>query len=367
MATAKSKRDMTLKVAALTPGRHVPSARFRVRQHIASLRERGIQVEEYVPAIDKYARLPGWPRNLRQSYAAPLFVPWQAAKLAARFPGIVGSWRRRVTWLQRALLPGVPSLEGLLKAPLVFDVDDAIWLKRPFGAATARRIARQAAVVVAGNRYLADWFSVYCDDVRVVPTAIDTDRFHPASTEVSVLMLRRPARSALFPYLRMIEKPLLDFLRDHANARLLVVADRPPEGALGETEQMRFTPWSEGTEAAAVQAMDVGLMPLPDNAWTRGKCSFKMLQYMACGIPAIVSPVGMNAEVLALGQLGLAAVRGADWYEALEHFYRDRDKARAAGREGRSVARRHFSRAVVSRRLAEVFQQVSSGSAEPDS
>ena len=167
-----------IRVAALTSGKVVPSSRFRVRQHVEPLRALGFAVREYTPVIDKYAPLPAWPTGLSPRFAPQLY-PWQASKLIARLPGLVGSWRSDVTWLERELLPGRLTLEPLLRTPVVFDVDDAIWLSSPVAPAVARAVAERSAMVVAGNDYLADWFSNFTSKVRVVPTAVDTDRFFP--------------------------------------------------------------------------------------------------------------------------------------------------------------------------------------------
>ncbi len=355
-----SEAGAVLGVAAVTSGRFVPSSRFRVRQHIRSLRHWGIQVLEYTPAISKYARIPGWPEGVRQLYTGPLFLASVGARLAARVPGIVGSWKHQVTWLEREMLPGVPTLEGLLKRPLVLDVDDAVWLYRPMGRRAMRRIAQRAAVVVAGNHYLAEWFSRYCQDVREVPTAIDVERFRPADRPADdrPFTIGWTGLASNLPYLQMIEEPLRRFLRSRPDVRLVVVADRPPTFLRRESAQLRFIPWTAGVEVEAVQAMDVGLMPLPDNAWTRGKCSYKMLQYMACGIPVIASSVGMNAEVFALAEIGLPATRTADWYDALESLYRDREQAREYGRQGRGAVERHFACRVISAKLAAIFREL---------
>ncbi len=349
-----------IRVAALTQGRRSPSARARVRQHIACLRDLGVGVDEYAPVIEKHARLPGWPQGIRHSYVAPLYLLWQAAKLCTRLPGVAGSWTHQVTWLQREILTGVPALESWLRKPLVFDVDDAVWLHPPWGELALRRIAQRADVVVAGNRYLADWFSNHCRDVRVVPTAVDAERLCPAPApeQDHRFTVGWTGLASNLPLLGMIEKPLARFLRQHREARLLVMANRAPVFVSIDPQQICYRPWSEDTEVRALQAMDVGVMPLPNDPWTRGKCSYKMLQYMACGIPVVVSPVGMNADVLGLGEIGLAAEHEVEWYDALQLLYRNRDQGRELGRQGRKVVREHFDLPLVARQLATVFKEL---------
>ena len=99
-------------------------------------------------------------------------------------------------------------------------------------------------------------------------------------------------------------------------------------------------------------------MPLPDDDWTRGKSSFKMLQYMACGIPVIVSPIGMNKDVLAMDSVGLSAVTEQDWFDGLTIFYSNRAQARAFGRAGRAVVEATYSQEAVTPQLAEIFHKL---------
>jgi glycosyltransferase involved in cell wall biosynthesis len=347
-----------IEVAALTSGRRVPSSRFRVRQHVEPLRSLGVDVHEYVPAIDKYARLPGWPSGVSQVAVGPLYLLWQAVKVSSRLPAVLASHRHDVTWLQRELLPGYLTLEPALKRPLVLDIDDAIWLAKPFGRSATRALARRADLIVAGNRYLAEWFSGHNREVHVVPTAVDTDRFRarprPDSGRAS-FVVGWTGTSGNLAFLRSIERPLARFLDEHPDARLRVVSDAPP--GLTASGQVDYVPWSEDVEVAAVQEMDVGLMPLPDNEWTRGKCGFKMLQYMACGVAVVASPVGVNAEILAMAELGLAAREEADWYDALCWLHANRFKALQYGENGRSVAETRFGKEVVARQLAEIFRR----------
>ena len=349
-----------IRVAALTAGKKVPSSRFRVRQHIESLSKHGIEVREYTPGIDKYALLPGWPVNISYKYALPYLALWQGCKLAARVPGVLGSWRNSVTWLEREILPGYLTLETGLKRPMVLDVDDSIWLTKPFGRTSIARIAKRADVVVAGNRFLANWFSQWNQQVLIVPTAIDLIRYVPRKAgsreDTAKFVIGWTGTAGNLKYLNAIETPLKRFIDDHPSAEILVIADQAPSFKEIPADRIRFIRWSIQVEATAIQQMDVGIMPLPDDEWTRGKCSFKVLQYMACGLPVIVSPVGMNAEVLALGEVGYSVTNDSDWYDALEALYADSDAACRLGAVGRSVIETHFSCDVVVRQLAEIFK-----------
>ncbi len=343
-----------MRVAALTAGAQDPSARFRVRQFIAPLRAAGIGVEEYSPVLSKHSEPPLPGRAARRA--------WFGVKALSWVPAVVRSRRSQVVWLQRELVSGGFSLEGLLKSPLVFDVDDAIWLDTGRSPDQMRRIADRAAVVMAGNGYLADWFRPHARRVEIIPTAVDCDRYTPADPAARAggerFVVGWTGTHWNLKYLESLEAPLARFLQRHADAELLVVANREPSLPRLPAARVRFLPWTSDTEVSGVRGMDAGLMPLPDNEWTRGKCSFKMLQYMACGIPVVVAPVGMNAEVLAQAPVGLGARAEEEWDEALEVLYADRGRARAWGEAGRRLALDRYSRAVVGERIRQILWQV---------
>jgi glycosyltransferase involved in cell wall biosynthesis len=349
-----------IRVAALTSGKNVPSARLRVRQHIEPLKRAGIHVQEFVPAIDKYAPPPPSLPLSNRPVSLSVRAIWKAAKVLARVPGTMGTWVADITWLERELHPGMLTLEPFLKHPLVLDVDDAIWLTPPYGRSTAVRIAKIADVVLAGNGHIADWFSAWARNVRVVPTAVDTDRIKPRhSCEPKAchgpFVIGWTGTSSNYPSLYRVEKGLAEFLNDH-DAELVIVSDRAPRFSMIGTERVRYVTWDPEKEIEILGQLDVGLMPLIPDEWSLGKCSFKMLQYMAAGLPVVVSPVGMNRDVLAMGNIGLPAVEPGDWYEALRRLYRDRALAIALGVGGREIVERHFSRGVVSGMLAGIFR-----------
>ncbi len=346
-----------LRVAALTEGRNLPSARFRVRQHKDGLAQLGIQIEEHFPSIARNARIPGWPSHLRQSLAGPGLALWLGLKLGSQLPGLVRSRSASITWLQRSLLPGLPSLEGFLKRPLVLDIDDATWLTPPFGKTTLRRIAQRADLVLAGNTYLADFFDGICQQVEIFPSAVDTGRFKPNThkKEGDVFTFGWIGTAGNLPYLEAIEAALTEVMNQYRDIRLLVSSDRMPRLPHLRPEQLIYIPWSENNEVSTLHQIDVGLMPLPDNPWTRGKCSYKMLQYMACEIPVVVSPVGMNREVLSLGSVGLAASSQNDWVDALSTLYK---KGGTLGQAGRAVVVEHFSLEKLTPQLARYFQHL---------
>ena len=345
-----------MRVAALTSGHNTPSARFRIHQHLPNLRSAGVDVREYCPAINQAARLPGPLGKVRARYIPPLVIGQMALNLALRVPGIIGSHRANVTWLERNFVPGLDDMVSLLRKPLIVDIDDAIWLYSPLGKSQIARLVGRADMVFAGNTFLADWCSQYCSNIRVIPTAVDADRFVPRlrpKDPDSPFVIGWTGTSGNFRFLKAIEDPLANFLRDHPSARLVIVADRAPTELSVPAEQLLFTPWDPTTEHQVLHEFDLGIMPLDDSDLSRGKCSFKMLQYMAIGIPVIASPFGMNKEVLSLGGFGIAASSSDEWQDAFANFFHNSAKRDAAGKAARDVLINRFSLNHVSDKIIE--------------
>jgi glycosyltransferase involved in cell wall biosynthesis len=336
-----------LRVAALTQGARVPSTRFRVVQHLPHLQAAGLQVNHLPARAGAYP-----PLGLQQR---ALWLPatlWDAQRRARATHGA------DVCLLQRELVSTLRTAEPLIRCPMVFDVDDAIYL-HPRGA-QSDATARQARLIVCGNRVLAEHYAGL-GPVEVVPTAVDTERFVPAANAGDTApVIGWSGSSSGFAYLEMIEPALARVLDMHPAALFVVMAERAPRLPSLPPGRVRFVPWSEESEVARMQGFSVGLMPLMDDAWARGKCSFKMLTYMACGLPVVVSPVGMNADVLALAELGFAANHHDDWVQALDLLLRERDLALRLGRAGRAVAESHFSCDVIAPRLARLLRAAAS-------
>jgi glycosyltransferase involved in cell wall biosynthesis len=348
-----------IRVAALTSGRNVPSARFRIRQHIAALEKHDVQVTECCPLVNQHSRLPGKLSMIRTRYLPPVLGAQMFSNIIFRIPGIFGTHKSDLVWLERSFLPGLEVLVRVTKSPRILDVDDAVWLMNPLGEQSARYLVRNVDAVIAGNNYVADWYSDYCRKVYIVPTAIDCQRFVPKQdgldSERNFFVIGWTGTSANFKYLKLIEKPLASFLRHHKESRLLIMADRRPVFELIPESQVVFAPWTVQTESTILHKIDVGIMPLTDDDWTRGKCSFKMLQYMATGIPVVVSDVGMNSEILKKGFCGFGANNNLAWYQHIELLYSDQDIRANLGRVGREIVEKNYSVNVVSKQLAEVF------------
>ena len=332
-----------IRVTALTASKHDPSSRFRIRQFIRPLKHLGVEVNEYRPLISRYKIEP-----------FPLLV------MAMRVPGLLASRFSEVTWLGRELISGRFTLERLAGKKRVFDVDDAIWL--PYPSDFSAKIVEHCDGVIAGNRFLLSHYQELGAQVWLVPTSVDTDVWKPEKKSPGEKWtIGWSATWANLKFLYGIEEPLKDFLAQYSDCRLLIVCDRRPSFKRLPASHWEFARWSVPNEVRLVQKMDVGLMPLENLEMARGKCGFKMLSYMSAGLPVVVSPVGVNEEILARGQLGFAATSADDWYGALERLYKDRELGERMGSAGRRVVEEHYSVRKNAKQLADIFEQVVHG------
>jgi glycosyltransferase involved in cell wall biosynthesis len=324
-----------IKVAAFTGGKTISSRRFRVEQYIEPLRAHGVDVHEFV------SRHGAWPPAARWKRPA-----WLLNALVERVGPVLASRDHDVTLLQRELISTLLTLEPWTGRPRVLDVDDAVWLN---GARSRKNFARLASMcqgVLAGNQYIADAMSAWNPNILVLPTAVDTERFVPAhglAPNDGVPIIGWSGLHAGSKYLLAIEPALARVLRERPRARLRIVSDLQPALRHVPPERVEFVHWSPANEVRTIQEMSVGLMPIDDTEWSKGKCSYKMLLYMACGVPVVVSPYGMNAEVLAHGAVGFGATTEPEWVEKVIELLDDADRRRMMGVAGRRAVEDHYS------------------------
>lgn len=320
-----------LKVLAYTGGRNLPGARFRVRQYIPALAELGIEVTESPATFCSY---PPEHKILRPF--------WGVAHLLKRGYDVASDRDSDVVLLQREMLSSFFTWERFTRRPRVLDVDDAIWLYR--GGHFARRLAQCSDAIICGNSYIADWFRQWCDRVRIVPTPVDTSRFRPiASPPRGRVVIGWSGTRGGFVYFKELAAAVAEVLQKVPGAVFRIISDASPSLPHIPAERIEFIPWSQATEATALQDMTLGLMPLDNSEWSLGKCSYKMLLYMACGVPVVVTPIGMNVEVLRRGQVGYGAATHKEWVDAMMAIIEAEPLRGSMGQEGRRVVLEHYS------------------------
>ena len=252
--------------------------------------------------------------------------------------------------LQRKLLdPADARLLRRTARRILFDIDDAVMFHaHPVGLfsrwRTNRRFEATARIldhVVAGNEYLADMFRQRGRSVTVLPTCVDPARYkvkEHVKTPDAVALVWIGSRSTL-PYLAEL-LPAIRAAAQRVPLKLITIADQTIENPGLPIEHVN---WSVDNEAAALARGDIGLAPTPDDRWTRGKCGFKIIQYMAAGLPVIASPVGANAEIVRVNETGLLATTPADWTDAITTLAADLTLRRQMGRAGRQRVEQEYA------------------------
>jgi len=208
--------------------------------------------------------------------------------------------------------------------------------------------------VTAGNSYLAGLAGIHTDRqcVFTVPTVVDVDRYvrEPAPTAPPLTLGWIGGRWTL-PYLEQLRGPLEQLSAKHPGLAVKIIADQSLD--LGNIP-VSLTPWSESTEVRDLKTLCAGLAPLPDDAWTRGKCGLRLLQYLAAGIPAVAAPVGTQAEVIRHGG-ALSAASDKEWQSAIHKLMTDKSATNDLVTRGKEIVREHYSLASWSPRLFETW------------
>ena len=343
-----------------------PSQRYRIEQWSPYLRELGIEVTFQPFASPSLARML-YERGRWASKAAQM-----TSGLVRRLGEALQATRYDAVFIQReAALLGPAWSERLLRArqpALVYDFDDAIYL--PYVSPTnrylsylkfpwkTRALCRMAAAVVAGNDHLAAYASRYNDRVFVVPSTVALREYQerpvPPAGRLPVVGWTGSHSSAA--YLSVVRDALQE-LRRRRPFRLLIIGVEHYDIPGVEVE---CRPWSAASEVRDLWDMDVGIMPLPDEPWARGKCGMKAIQYMGVGIPAVVSPVGANREIVQDGRTGFHAATTAEWVEKLDLLLTDAELRGRLGREARESVRASYSAEAQAPRVAEILRQVAS-------
>jgi glycosyltransferase involved in cell wall biosynthesis len=346
------------------------ATRYRVTQFIVPLAGRGIEL------------------NLRPFLDSKQFTSlYKRQQLLRTAFGLARSALRRLTDLRRiseadvlfvqreAMMFGPPLIEWfsvkVLRRPMVLDLDDATYIR--YTSPTYGRWAsalkwfnktddliRWAKVVICGNQAIADYVSKKGVRAVIIPTVVDTGQFCPTESAVQrdVPVLGWIGTHSTYPYLESIF-PVLEQLAQKYRFRLKIIGAGRDRIRVNGVEVDNL-PWSLSREIEDFQSLDVGLYPIVADNWALGKSGFKAVQYMAVGIPYVVTPVGVCAEMGEAGTTHFQARTHEEWYEALERLLSDAQIRRRMGEAGRSHALRHYPMEAQAEKLALIFQEAAS-------
>ena len=337
------------------------SSRLRSYQYLPALKRSGIEVTPQ-PLFDN-TYLTGLYTGKRKNIPR---IIWAYFK---RIREIIQSNRFDLIWIEKELFPWAPPwFESYLtrqKVPFMVDYDDAIfhhydlnnhYFLRRFLGRKIDRIMQKARLVTAGNRYLAQraarsgagW-------IERIPTVIDLERYRitpvKQRTTFTIGWVGSPTTAV---YLKLVEQALITFCRKH-DARVVVIG----AGNLNLSSEIPIDslPWSEDSEAASIAEFDVGIMPHPDTPWARGKCGYKLIQYMGCGRPVIASGVSADLDIIQDGETGFLVESETQWIDRLETLYDDRKLVSNMGKKGRKIAATRYCLQVMAPRLTSLIMQ----------
>jgi glycosyltransferase involved in cell wall biosynthesis len=363
-----------IKVQALAKyGNMGASTRMRTLQYIPSLRQAGLEVTVHSLVSDELLA-----KRYRQGRYG------LAAMLSAYLSRVRILMRRRkfdLLWIEKEALPWMPLwLERCLLrgTPYVLDYDDAIfhhydkhpnrWLRRLYGHRLDGLMAG-AALVVGGNCYLAQRaIDAGAKYVEIVPTVVDISRYDSKvyaqhnGADLSdgldgILRIVWIGSPSTVKYLELLKVPL-QALAAEIPFRLRIVGGGYFNLPGVEVESVE---WTEGSEAESIRACDVGVMPLLDSPWERGKCGYKLIQYMASGLPVVASDVGANAEIVSHGQNGFLATTSSEWVAGLSRLLKDASLRAQMGLRGRQRVEDAYCIQHTGQRIAELLRAVLKG------
>jgi glycosyltransferase involved in cell wall biosynthesis len=335
--------------------------RFRVVQYVPALESAGVHVTISPFFTTDFFRL-----VYRRGHALKKTLLF-AERAVDRFRTLMARERYDAIFIYREALPIGPAIVESLFArahglALIYDFDDAVYLPNTSEANRAiaalkwprkvKSIVGRSDCVIAGNEYLAAWARAYSDTVRVIPTCVDTTKFVPRAENVArafqasgdasggVPTIGWIGTPTTVPYLLSLQSVFQDIARTHQFVLRICGA-----GADVQMPGVKVSnvPWALDTEVSLFNTCDIGVYPLSDDEWARGKCGFKAIQFMACGVPVVAAPVGVNREILRDGVNGLLAASPAEWVEKLGRLLASLPLRATLGAAGRATIEAEYS------------------------
>ena len=327
-------------------GRRAASTRFRFLQYLPFFKQAGLDAELRPLLGDAYLteRL-DWDRPARREALYGMVRRLLVLPDVRRFALVV---------VHMEALPYLPGFFertlNRLGVPYVYDFDDASFHRsdchprraiRLLFSRKIERIIAGSALVTAGNEYLADYARRFNPRVVVVPTVVDVEQFtpRPARDEPDRVVIGWIGSPSTAGYVQDRQEVWREVTSDRRSVLRLVGAG----STTVDVPDVDARPWRESTETDEVRDFDIGIMPLRDDPWSRGKCGFKLLEYLACGLPAVASPVGVNSRIITSGRTGFLCDTDAQWVDSLKRLVDDPSLRQAMGYEGREVIREHWS------------------------
>lgn len=339
------------------------SSRYRTFQYLSHIKRAGVNCEVSPLFGDNYLF-----SRYKKGHGSALDM---FSAFLRRLLSILKAYHADLIVIEYELFPYFPAIfERILKwsgCHYVVDYDDALFhqydqhrnaIVRTLMRNKIATVMQYADLVVAGNTYLADYaHRAEAKRVEIMPTVVDLDLYPlPAveAPEQSPFVIGWIGSLSTAQYLQEISQALAEACEDGGvlvrviGAGVIELQDVP----------VSIVPWDGATEVATMQTFDVGIMPLPENSWTRGKCGFKLIQYMACGLPVVASPVGANCEIVEHGMNGFLAQTDKEWVQAIFTLRDNPELRKKMGQAGRRKVEEHYSLQVTSPRYVDLMKSV---------
>lgn len=337
------------------------SSRLRTMQYLPALRAAGMDVAVASFFDDAY---------LNQLYAGQRPQDRILSYFAARLEQCLAARHADVIWVEKEALPWLPWVVERLAlprgVPMVADYDDAVFhrydmhrnpIVRAVLGKKIDKVMANSSLVTVGNTYLADRArAAGAVRIEIIPTVVDAMAYKPRNANriddiVRIGWMGTPL--AWHKYgLPMV--PLFENLAERHNVRFSIVGASLNASSSGVFD---YHCWQEHSEVSSIQAMDIGIMPLMNDPWERGKCGYKLIQYMACGLPVVASPVGVNSTIVEHGVNGFLASTNSEWCEALENLIKNKELRLRMGAENLQKIADKYSTQVWSNRIVELLSQ----------
>tara|TARA_B100000900_G_C20595168_1_gene723119 strand:+ start:774 stop:1859 length:1086 start_codon:yes stop_codon:yes gene_type:complete len=353
-----------VKLALLTKyGDLAASTRQRFEQYQPFLEDAGFQVIKYPLFNNVY--LKNFYESGRRDFNHVLVGYLNRLKWLITKPDV------DLIWLHCELFPYLPSvfekIVTLPGKPIVFDYDDAIfhnydinpkWYVRKLLGKKLHQTIRTAKIAFCGNKYLADYANQSCSRIKIIPTVVNTDLLYPKvnkkgdNSSVNIGWIGSPSTWNYF------EKKLQIFERValKENGNLLVMGSS--KNFINTNSILNLVEWSKDGEVPFLQSLDIGVMPLDNTPWERGKCGYKIIQYMACGVPVVASPVGVNKDIIDHGVDGFLVNTDQEWYAAIKKLANDPYLRQQMGCAGRKKIENKYSLKVWGPQVSNILQNI---------
>ena len=336
------------------------SSRMRSYQYFPFLEENDVKVTVRPLFDDNY---------IENLYAGRTAYSQVAYSYFKRFLVLLSVHRYSTVVIEKELFPYLPSwFERILKllgVKYIVDYDDAIfhnydlsknWLIRFFLSSKIDNVMRSSHHVIAGNKYLAQRATkAGAHKISIIPTVIDINRYRLKSNKSNdkIVVGWIGTKSTYEKHYSQC-MPIIKHFLNSGNIIFDIVGVNNDHTAL---PNMKLHKWSESTEVESILEFDIGIMPLTDSPWEQGKCSYKLIQYMGCGIPVICSPIGMNNEVVSDGANGFKATTVDDWIRSLDKLIENPTMREEMGHIGRRVVEEKYSLQINAPRLLKIFNE----------